>query len=180
MPESPKRFELEVTPEAALPLKERLLAFRTRYLGQPLPNLSKPAIGRLGDILKPLCQIMRLVHPDRLEEFQGLVRDLEAERRMDRSEGLEAAVLRAIVLSAVEANGGVLSVKAITDRFNEDLPERSHFSTRKVGWRVKALGFDRARMGDGSRGIRWDEAKIRSLCHKYGVEFRSETSEMSE
>ena len=179
MPESAKRFELEVTPEAALPLKERLLAFRARHLEQALPEMPKPASGRLGDILKPLCQIVHLTHPERESKFLGLVGDLEAERRMDRSEGLEASILSAIVRSAAEVRGGVLSVKTITDALNADLPERSHRTPRKVGWKLRALGLERARMGDGSRGIRWSEAQLRMLCQKYGVEFTSETPETS-
>jgi len=179
MPESAKRFELEVTPEAALPLKERLLAFRARYLGQPFLEIAKPASGRLGDILKPLCQVMCLVRPERIKEFLELIEDLEAQRRMDRSEGLEASILSAIVRSAAEVRGGVLPVKTITDALNAELPERSRFSTRKVGWRLKALGMERARMNDGSRGIRWNEVQLRTLCQKYGVELTPEMPETS-
>lgn len=181
MPESAKRFDLEVTPEAARPLKERLVAFRARYLGQPFPDLLKPSAGRLGDILKPLCQMIRLTRPEREAEFLELALALEAERRMDRSEGLEANILSAIARSAAEVRGGVLSVRTITDALNAELPERSRFSTRRVGWRLKALGLDRARMSDGSRGIRWNEAQLRTLCQKYGVgsEITSEPSETS-
>jgi hypothetical protein len=71
MPLSAKRFERNVTPEAALPLKERLVAFRARHLGEKLTETKKPASGRLGDILQPLLQMVMLVKPGGEGRFLG-------------------------------------------------------------------------------------------------------------
>lgn len=89
MPETSKRFENDVTPELSLSLKERLVAFRARHLGETFVNIPKPASGRLGDILKPLQQIIRLVKPEREIRFLELVKELEAERLIEKADSLE-------------------------------------------------------------------------------------------
>jgi hypothetical protein len=53
MPQTDRRFEQDVTPDAALPLKERLTAFRARSLGKPMPESAKPASGRGGHSQTP-------------------------------------------------------------------------------------------------------------------------------
>jgi len=103
MPETNKRFENDVTPELSLPLKERLVAFRARHLGESLADIPKPAAGRLGDILKPLQQIIRLVKPEREESFLGLVKELEAEKLIEKADSLEAQILTVLA----EAKGFV-------------------------------------------------------------------------
>lgn len=53
-------YEVDLAPEAALPLKERLTAWQALTLGKPVPDCQKFAPERLGDILKPLLQIVLL------------------------------------------------------------------------------------------------------------------------
>jgi len=71
MPESSRFFENDVRPEDGLSLKERLTAFRAKYMERPLPEAKKPCKGRLGDILRPLRQICILVCPDEEDLFFG-------------------------------------------------------------------------------------------------------------
>lgn len=76
MPEAVRVFNNDVTPEIGRPLKERLTAFRARHLWTVLPETPKPAQGRLGDILKPLLQIIRLARPEWENQFTSLVREV--------------------------------------------------------------------------------------------------------
>ena len=96
MPDSTMRFENNVTPELALPLKERLILFRANYLDASLPECEKPAAGRLGDILKPIRQIIRLVRPDREAAFLELVKEIETSRLIDKSDSLEGQILNTL------------------------------------------------------------------------------------
>ena len=66
MLESNKVFYTDPNPEYALELKERLTAHRGKFSIQDLLNIDKPAKGRLGDILKPLYQIIQTFAPHRL------------------------------------------------------------------------------------------------------------------
>ncbi len=177
MPETGKRFENDVTPELSLPLKERLIAFRAIHLGESLPDMPKPAPGRLGDILKPLHQIIRMVNPGREPSFLRLVRELQAERMVERADSFEAQILGAVCRCIDDVAASKLSVKEITVAFNEGKSEKDLASSRTIGRRLKAMGFKKGRMGDGSAALIWDDILIDRLRDTYGLNNTSETSE---
>jgi DNA primase catalytic core len=180
MPETSKRFENDVTPELSLPLRERLTAFRARHLGEAFVDIPKPAAGRLGDILKPLQQIIRLVKPEREESFLQLVKELEAERLIDKADSLEAQILVVVMGLEDQVEKGILPVKTITDKFNEEKSEKAKITYQRVGRRLTAMGFKKARTSNGASAILWDEENIARMRESYGLEKTSETSDMSE
>jgi len=179
MPEASRGFEQDVTPEATLTLKERLVAFRSRHLGKPLPDVEKPAKGRLGDILKPLRQIIRLVNPDREGAFMGLVKELEAKRMLDKSESLEAQVLATVLVLGDIVENGILANKGITEALNADRSERSNLSPHRVGRVLSAMGFAKGKTSTGASAIIWNEKTLCLLADRYGLKQRSVTSETS-
>jgi len=178
MPDSSRAFDDKVTPEAGLPLRERLVAFRARHLGKSLPTISKPAAKRLGDILEPLHQIIRLVRPEREATFLHLARSFEAERLTEKADSHDAHVLEALLGLSEAVSKGFLAVKKITEAYNAGRPEREHLSTNTMGWRLKAMGFKKEKTRDGAM-IVWDDAQIRRLCQAYGVDGLFATSEAS-
>ena len=180
MPETSRKFENSVTPELALPLKCRLLAFRARHMNDTLPDMPKPAAGRLGDILKPLLQIIRFVRPEREDDFMALVSGFEADRLIEKAESLEAQILNALISLEAQVAHGVLPVKAITDRFNEGKHEKIKVTYQRVGRRLTAMGFKKARGNDGAAVILWDDDILTRLMERYGLKQISETSEKPE
>lgn len=180
MPETERQFENDVTPEGALPLKERLVAFRARHLGESLPDILKPASRRLGDILKPLQQIIRLVKPEREAVFLNLVRQLEEERQTARADSYEAEIFRAVIglVGAVNSHpvkGDLLAVQAITDKLNERRSEKRQLGSKGVGRKLTAMGFKKEHLENGAH-IVWLEDTIELLKKRYGVQQTSETS----
>lgn len=180
MPETSRRFENDVTSESALPLKERLLAFRARHLGETIQNIPKPAGGRLGDILKPLQQIIRLVKPEKEPSFLRMVRELNTDRLIEKSDSLEAQILSKIISIEDQVERGILPVKVITDSFNEGKSEKNQLSYQRIGRRLSAMGFRKVRTNDGAAAIMWDGQKIERMKETYGLSKTSETSERSE
>ena len=174
MPESSRQFENDVTPELSLPLKERLIAFRARHLGETFPDMPKPTAGRLGDILKPLQQIVRLVKPEREPFFLRLVRELEADKLIEKAEGLEAQILTVIIRLKDQRDKGILPVKTITDAFNVDKLDKSKVTYHRVGRRLSAMGFKKARAGNNA-AIMWDEEKVKRMAETYGLKQTHET-----
>ncbi|MEE9238247.1 MAG: hypothetical protein V3U58_01660, partial [Thermodesulfobacteriota bacterium] len=168
MPETLKDFEDDIKPEAGLSLKERLVAFRARHLGKELPETTKPVKGRLGDILKPLLQIILLVKPENEEMFRGLIREIDAERKLQSSESYEAKLLKCIIDLELEVIDELLPIKRITECYNEPLNERFHTSTNKIGWRTSAMGFKKHKRNDGMC-IKWDGSLIKTLSIKFGI-----------
>ncbi|HUU29587.1 MAG TPA: CHC2 zinc finger domain-containing protein [archaeon] len=180
MCETIRQFENNVTPELSLPLKERLIAFRARHLGETLADIPKPAAGRLGDILKPLQQIIRLVKPEREPSFLRLIRQIESEKLIEKADSLEAQILMVLIGLEDEVERGILPVKKITDAFNEGKSEKSQVTYQKVGRRLTAMGFKKARASDGASTIIWDKESIERMKETYGLRKTSETSDKSD
>ncbi len=178
MPPPTRNFRNKITPQLALPLKERLIAFRYRHMATVMPDIEKPSLGRLGDILEPLAQIIQLVQPDREAAFTGLVREIEERRGIDRGETTEAKLVKAIVDLEDEVSQGRLAVKKIVEKYNETLSEKWRVSARSIGKRLVALGFQKTKIGASSeRAIYCDPVLIQKLTHTY-LGKTSETSDM--
>jgi hypothetical protein len=180
MPEASRQFEDDVNPATALPLKERLTAFRAWQLGRPVPEVSKPSLGRLGDILKPLLQMILLVRPEKESAFRELVGRLEQQRLVEKADSLEAEILNALEALRLEVTGGILPVKQITDHVNAPRAERYKLTPQRIGRRLSGLGLNKARTGDGASAIVWESGKINALREKYGLQIMPETSERPE
>jgi DNA primase len=176
--QSQKKFNDDVTPERGLPFRERLVAFRARHLGEDLAEIEKPVSGRLGDILRPLLQIVRLVRPDQENGMRTLFAEIERSRLARKSETLEAQLLDAIWELSNEVMGGLLAVKKITDRVNEGkTSEREKVTYQKVGRCLDALGFRKGKTGRNTAAIHWDNEKTRQLLRTYGLRETPETPE---
>jgi hypothetical protein len=169
MPEATRRFEGDVTPEAAQPLRERLVAFRARHLSKALPEASKPAAGRLGDILRPLRQIVRLVRPDRENAFLAFVSQLQRERLEDRAETLEGALLRILDGLRYQVADGLLPVRLVTEALNEGRADKDRISDQKVGVRLRSLGFRKGERRREGTTIQWDEDVLARTMEAYGL-----------
>ncbi|MBI4038710.1 toprim domain-containing protein [Candidatus Daviesbacteria bacterium] len=180
MPETSKRFDNSVTPELAIELKERLIVFRARHFEEQFPEIPKPANGRLGDILRPLLQIVQLVKPEREEAFLRLIKELEKERLIEKADSLEAQILLVIIGLKDRVERGMLPVKDITDKLNENKPDDHKFSYHRVGRRLSALGFRKGKTGDGSSAIIWDDDLTERMKAKYGLNESSEIPETPE
>jgi len=180
MPEARREYENDVTRELSLPLKERLVALRARHLGHVFPDIHKPAPGRLGQILKPLLQVIQLVNPKREEAFLALVRRLQEERLLEKADSFEAVILTVMESLREDVEKGILPVKTITDAFNMGRPERSQVTYQRVGKLLKPMGFTKCKTRTGASAIIWDEDKIHRIRDKYGLIQRSDTSDTSE
>lgn len=98
-----------------------------------------------------------------IEEFQN-------QRKEQRSESQEARLVKAITELERKVKGQLLSIKSITDNYNEGVKEKYHTSTKSVGWKLSALGFNKRKRSDG-QNIVWDELLITRLKERYGLDF---------
>jgi len=108
----------DVTPEQAVELKGRLLAFRAYFIDKALPNVSKPVSGRLGDITRPLLQIARIVNPQVEETLIKLINELNQQRMLEKSETIEAMIIKVICSLENEVVAGKLGIGDITAKYN--------------------------------------------------------------
>jgi hypothetical protein len=167
MPESARQFENDIKPEHGLPFRERLVAFRGRWMDRDLPAIAKPCAGRLGDILKPLRQIVNAVCHDE-DWFMKFVKDLEVERKHIGADSLDAQVLAAMVQARGSIGNGHLLNEVLLNALNEKRSERERITPQKLGKIIARLGFEKYSSGQ-QRGFYWKDELVVRLCKRYGI-----------
>jgi len=137
-------------------------------MGKSLPTVTKPLKGRLGDIVRPMLQIVEFVKPDKIELINELIKQFDIDRKIQKSESFEAKLLEIILVLKNSVFDDLLSIKDITDKYNENLNEKAQVTTNKVGWRLKAMGFTKRKLNTGSY-IELDELVITNLTESLGL-----------
>lgn len=171
MPQSSRSFEDDVKPEHGLPFRERLVAFRARWIDKDLPSVDKPCNGRLGDILKPIRNIVNMVGNDELW-FLDFVIGVEERRKQSSSDSFDAQVLSAMKDAMNAITNSHLLNEDILAKFNLNRSERERITPQKLGRTTAAFGFKKYTSGQ-QRGIVWDEQLFVRLCQRYGVDYTS-------
>lgn len=174
MPESDREFDDDVKPEDGLPLKERLVAFRARHMDDPLPEAPKPTSRRLGDITRPLMQILKLVAPEEEQRFLALCRRIKSEHRENLADTLEGRILQAMVDLENEIFGGLLAAAEITQKINEGSPEKWKKTQSYITRTCKSMGFKSTRP-QGETHIEIAPDLFEKLRKKY-IEYTPEKS----
>jgi hypothetical protein len=121
------------------------------------------------------------------EEIQGrlvqCMKDITQSRLDEEQASIDARVFEAILRSEEKVESGKLSTRAITETFNDGLPEKDQGSSRFIGRKVAALGFEKCRLSGGPSGFYWDLKLIERLRARYfptGSKTTSLTSQNSQ
>jgi hypothetical protein len=160
LPYSTQRFE-SLDPEDGLPFRERLTAWRARVFDQQSALSENPAAGRLGDILQPLATIIDCVAADERPAFDRIVEELEDRQRQERSDTVEARILKVLLELTEHVRRGYLALSYITSQLN--------LAPETIGRRLRCLGLTTEKRTGGRMYLRWNERAIERLAIKYGV-----------
>jgi hypothetical protein len=168
MPEAQRQFADDVKKIHGLPFRERLLGFKARWMDRDLPDVSKPCNGRLGDMLKSIRQIVKIVSPDE-SWFMSFVAGVEQRRRLSGADSLDAQVVNAIKDSLNTINAGHMLHEDILRKMNANKSDNEKISPQKLGKITARLGFEKYSSGQ-QRGIYWNRGLFNQLCERYGME----------
>ncbi|MBL7131297.1 MAG: hypothetical protein ISS45_07860 [Candidatus Omnitrophica bacterium] len=157
----------DITPEQALPYKERLVAFRARHFGESLPDIPRPTKGRLGDILKPLFQIVHLVHPESMPVLAELVKHIESGKNYEKSQSLEANLLNAAWQRREKISNNLLPISEIAEYLENQ--ENININHKTVSSKFKQMGFIIDRTAKNTSGLFWDEEYLKKQMSNYMV-----------
>jgi hypothetical protein len=164
MPEASARArDRATTVEDARPLRDRLVAWRAhRMKARGIVPVAKATPGRLGDITRPLLQVISDVAPDRRESVLAVINELALENRAARSQTVEARILTALLNANDAVRNGRLPVKELTDALNS---ARSglKLTPHAVGQRLKFLGIQ-TRTSGGYSMVLYDRAHIEEIA----------------
>lgn len=172
MPLSARTFP-DLAPADALPVVELLTAWRAVMLRQHLAPCDKVP-GRLGDILKPLQQVLMAVAPERAGEFATIVAGQDRRRKEEKAGSTEAAIVRAINASAAQTMQAEdkhwLRLAVVLDSLNTTRPAERQLTAKWLGGKIRGLGFTVERVGHGnSTALAWEPALLARLLAQYGL-----------
>jgi len=171
MHDSIRSFPDDVTFETAIPLKVRITAFCARNMKRQLPEADKPTTGRLGDILRPLRQIVKLVKPEWEDKFMIWVDEIKKERATVKQDTPDGLLLR-----AVKNNLGKrfpddrMFVKDITDSVNQNRINNKKLTSVYVAKKLHALGFTRGTKHNTGNTIECPDDVFIRIAEKYGID----------
>lgn len=163
-----RQFDNDVREQDLLGMRERAVAFRARWMTKDLPVIKKPANDRLGDITRPIIQIITAIVPELLDDMLGLIKSFEEERKDDLSETKEGKIVAIVIKLKDAVVNGWLATERITEEINIDVHVRYQRSPASVGKSLTALGFQMERK-NMRRGIKYDENLIMTLAGHYGL-----------
>ena len=165
-------FENEVDPKDSLDLRERLTAFKLVHYDDDLPKPVKLARSRLGDIVKPLHQILLKVAPNKEKEFIAMVKRIEKMKLVEKTGTVDSDILQAwVAIAKVKMVNGIVASQDVTDVFNEDKGDKEKLTSRQVGNRLKSFGFQTTKTNTNTLGFFHDEETTIKLKKEYGVVF---------
>jgi len=172
-------FDKILTPESALPLKEKLTAFRARYLDKELPTVTKPCSSRLGDIIRPILQIVRLVNAKEECRVLELIGNVEADNKAALSDSEDALIFLTILKLKPFVENGKLDNAKITASYNDGKSSYQRTSARHIANKTRAMGFKRGSSRNGGSAIYWSDKVVESLCDRYGIAYNIQPSATS-
>ena len=162
-PDLPSKEELII-------LKERLTALHCRWFSKNLPQTEKISLGRLGDILKPIHQILLQFAPEQEKAFRGLTSYFEGIRAESKSDSFEGRIIQALLdLNLSSAITGTLKKNTILEKLNKDQPSRYQSTLNSLSRKLRSLGFQDGPRDGNERTINYDDQLVETLSVQYGL-----------
>jgi hypothetical protein len=173
MSKAVKPVKLFIDEEKAQELRDKLLMYRFKSLGrnnneafsdfESFPNarvlelfISLLTVAPSNNIRQRLMDYMAEMVQNRLNEEQA---------------SIEARVFESILKCEDKVENGRLSTQAVTEVFNEGLPEKEKVSSRLIGRVIARLGFEKCKISRGGlAGFYWNSKLVERLKMRYGLD----------
>jgi hypothetical protein len=154
-------------------LREKLLFFRKEFMYQDVPFGGFPAERRLGQITRPLYQMLTLTDPTRKPEFDEFVKILKHKRKDEESETHEAELLKCIFDFIQEKQAFPFTSKDISGKLNIQLTangDKFRHTPMAIGKKIEKIGFEVVRT-HSARTWAMPEGDLRRLAAHYDLTY---------
>ena len=185
-----RRVTLFMDEEKAQILRNKLLMYRFKNLGKASNDMITAFVNdnagfRNARVIELFISLIQVAPTEEVKNKLTEHMKQITQSRLDAEQAsIEARIFDAILKSANKVDGGKISTQAITEVFNDGLTERDQATSRFIGRKVAALGFEKCRVGGkGQAGFFWDATLVERLKARYfpnGSQLTSETPETSE
>ena len=185
-----RKLNLFMDEDKAKDLRNKLLMYRFKNLGKASNDMVTAFVNENADFrnARVIELFISLIQVAPTEEIKKkLIAHMKqiTQSRLDAEQAsIEARIFDSLLKSDSKVDGGKISTQAITEVFNDGLTEKDQATSRFIGRKVAALGFEKCRVGGkGQAGFFWDATLIDRLKARYfpnGSQLTSETPETSE
>jgi hypothetical protein len=185
-----RKINLFMDEEKARILRNKLLMYRFKNLGKASNDTVAAFVNENADFrnARVIELFISLIQVAPTEEVKKkLIAHMKqiTQSRLDAEQAsVEARIFDALLKSDSKVDGGKISTQAITEVFNDELSEKDQATSRFIGRKVAALGFEKCRVGGkGQAGFFYDVTLIKRLKARYfpnGSQLTSEIPETSE
>ncbi|MGD8545057.1 MAG: hypothetical protein PVH12_02675 [Candidatus Bathyarchaeota archaeon] len=187
MSKAVRPINLFIDEDKAEDLRNKLLMYRFQTLGEKL-RTSPEQLEKINNyiqnarVIELFISLIQVAPKEAKQRLLKCMKQISQSRLDEEQASIEARVFDAIKKSESLVDDGKISTQSITEAFNQGLTEKEQVTSRFIGRKVAALGFEKCRVGSAGRaGYFWDNNLIERLKKRYYPSgTTSETSETSE
>jgi hypothetical protein len=171
MSKAVRHINLFVDEEKAQELRNKLILYRFKNLGQSLEGFDVSKLNGYFNNARVIELFVSLLQVAPAESIRArlieCMKQITQSRLDEEQASIEARVFDAVLKCESIVENGKLSTQAITEAFNEGLPEKDQGTSRFIGRKVTALGFEKCRLSGGPSGFFWDQKHVDRLRARY-------------
>jgi hypothetical protein len=171
MSKAVRPVRLFIDEEEAQELRNQLLMYRFKNLNQNQQqnHLEESECQGNSRVLELFVSLFQVAPTPTIKDcLKQAMKQIIQKRLNEEQTSIEARVLDAILKCEDMMENGKLTIQAVTETYNEGLPEKEQFTSRQIGRIISRLGFEKCRTGHrGQAGFFWDNKIIERLKMRY-------------
>jgi hypothetical protein len=172
MSKAVRHVNLFIDEDRAQELRNKLSMYRFQNLGKKLENFDISKLNgyfQNARVIELFVSLLQVAPTDEIRQrLLTCMKQITQSRLDEEQASIEARVFDAVLRCENNAENGKLSTQAITEAFNEGLAEKDRVTSRFIGRKVAALGFEKCKLAHGGlAGFFWNPKLIERLKTRY-------------
>jgi hypothetical protein len=177
-----KPVNLFIDEERAQELRNKLLMYRFKNLGKTTENIKLNGPLQNARVIELFISLLQVAPSEEIRQrLLTCMKQITQSRLEEEQASIEARIFDAVLKCENKLEEGKLTTQAVADAFNDGLSEKEKVTSRFIGRKLRALGFEKCRVGNkGQGGFFWDNKLVERLKMRYFPPVHKTTSATSE
>jgi len=177
-----KPINLFIDEERAQELRNKLLMYRFKNLGKTTENIELNCPFQNARVIELFISLLQVAPTEEIKQrLLTCMKQITQSRLEEEQASIEARIFDAVLKCENKLEDGKITTQAVADAFNDGLSEKEKATSRFIGRKLRALGFEKCRVGNkGQAGFFWDNKLVERLKMRYFPPFHKTTSATSE